>query len=59
MLKFQERLEEEYDLPKSVHLSVCRTNCSARVYVGDAKAPLINEFAFSQSLLSSLIYLVF
>lgn len=36
MLKFQESLEEDYDLPKII-----------RVYVEDAKAPLIGKFPSS------------
>ena len=47
MLKFQESLEEDYDLPKIISLSVSRANHSARVYVEDAKAPLIGKFPSS------------
>ena len=51
MLKIQENLEEDYDLYKSVSLSVWRTNYSAKVYVKYAEAPRIDGFAFSLFLL--------
>lgn len=59
MLKFQESLEEDYDLPSNKNLSSSRTNRSARVYVEDAKSPLIDEFpsSFLSFLLSSLPFL--
>lgn len=47
MLKFQDGLEEGYDLPKSISLSISRTNHFARIYVEDVKLPLIDEFSFS------------
>lgn len=43
MLKFQESLEEDYDLPKII-----------RVYMEDAKAPLIGKFP-SLSFLPSIL----
>lgn len=37
MLKFQDGLEEEYDLPKSINLSMSRTNHFARIYIEMSK----------------------
>lgn len=64
MLKFQDGLEEGYDLPKSISLSISRTNHFARIYVEDVKVPLMDFLSLSLLpsplfFLSSLIYLVF